>query len=216
MGQSLRQRQIVLTSGCRLLRSNKGWDSSTLRKHGPSGVLPQYNQIFSRTAHQRFQLLQAEPDSVARAVRKIKVHSKHGSVLSPQPFVWGERHQKALEKLLDHLASAVRSLIYFTSWLDVWSFTWFFKNRQPPGRSSMIVRWDFQAYSLEIESCCASYRSEVGQENSGLIGGRGYMLWLGRKGTFLYSRPELEDGPLSLEYCSLHFTFCSCKGKNMI
>ena len=112
------------------------------------------------------------------------VKSKYRSVPSPQPFFGGEWHQKALEKLLD-LASAVRSVIYSTSWLDVWSLTWFFKNRQPPGRSSMIVRWYFQAYSLEIESCCASYRSEVGQENSGLIGSRRYMLWLGRKGTFL-------------------------------
>ena len=68
------------------------------------------------------------------------VKSKYRSVPSPQPFVWGKWHQKALEKLLDHLASAVRSIIYSTSWLDVWSLTWFFKNRQPPGRSSMIVR----------------------------------------------------------------------------
>ena len=144
------------------------------------------------------------------------VKSKYRSVPSPQPFVWGEWHQKALEKLLDHLASAVRSIIYSTSWLDVWSLTWFFKNRQPPGRSSMIVRWDLQAYSLEIESCCASYRSEMGQENSGLIGSRRYMLWLGRKGTFLYLKSDLEDGLLSLEYCSLHFTFFFFQGKNMI
>ena len=181
------------------------------------GLLGYYRsttKIFLRTAHQLFQLLQTEPDSVARAVRCVK--SKYRSVPSPQPFVWGEWHQKALEKLLDHLASAVRSLIYFTSWLDVWSLTWFFKNRQPPGRSSMIVRWYFQAYSLEIESCCASYRSEVGQENSGLIGSRRYMLWLGRKGNFLYLRSDLEDELLSLEYCSLHFTFFFFQGKNMI
>ena len=126
-------------------------------------------------------------------------------------------HQKALEKLWDHLASAVRSVIHSTSWLDIWSLTWLFKNRQPPGRSSMIARWDFQAYSREIESCYASYRSEVGQENSALIGSRRYVLWSGRKGTFPYSRSDLEDGLLCLEYCSLHFTFFFFfQGKNMI
>ena len=164
------------------IRSNKGWSSSTLGKYGPSGVLPQY-KIFheQRTNSLSYckQNLTVWPERCAK--------SKYRSVPSPQPFVWGEgggRGGMTSESPWETVGPP-RSVIYFTSWLDVWSLTWFFKNRQPPGRSSMIVRWDFQAYSLKIESCCASYRSEVGQENSGLIGSRRYMLWLGRKGTFL-------------------------------
>ena len=66
----------------------------------------------------------------------------------------------------------------------------------------MIVRWGFQAYSLEIGSWCVTYRSEVGQENSGPIGSSKCMWWLGRKGTFRYSRSDLKDGVVSLEYCT--------------
>ena len=39
-------------------------------------------------------------------MRKNKQHSKRGSVPSSKPVVWGEQHQQALEKLLDHLTSA--------------------------------------------------------------------------------------------------------------
>ena len=73
---------------------------------GLLGYYRSYIPNFARTAHPLFQLLQAEPDNVARPVRKNRQRSRHGIVPSSQPVVWGEQHQKVLEKLLDHLTSA--------------------------------------------------------------------------------------------------------------
>ena len=75
----------------------------------------------------------------------------------------------------------------------------------------MIERCGFQAYNLEIKCWCATCRSEVGQENSGLSGNSRYMLWLGREGTCLFTRSDLKDGLASPEYCigtyCCHVTF---------
>ena len=73
---------------------------------GRLGYYRRYIQNFARMAYPIYQLLQADPDNVARTVRGNKQHSKRGSVPSSKPVVWGEQHQKALEKLLDHLTSA--------------------------------------------------------------------------------------------------------------
>ena len=109
--------QIVSASGYRLDPANVETDLS-LKKSNPStvgevrkllGLLGYYRKYipnFARTAYPLFQLLQAEPDNVTRPVRKNKQHSKRGSVPSSKPVVWGEQHQQALEKLLDHLTSA--------------------------------------------------------------------------------------------------------------
>lgn len=42
---------------------------------------------------------------MTKSVPKSRKHSNHGSVLSSQPVVWEEQHQKAVETLLDHLVS---------------------------------------------------------------------------------------------------------------
>ena len=109
--------QIVSASGYRLDPANVEAVLS-LKKSNPStvgevrkllGLLGYYRKYipnFARTAYPLFQLLQAEPDNVTRPVRKNKQHSKRGSVPSLKPVVWGEQHQQALEKLLDHLTSA--------------------------------------------------------------------------------------------------------------
>ena len=41
----------------------------------------------------------------------------------------------------------------------------------------------------------------MGQANSGLIGNNRFMLWLGREGTFLFTRSGLKDRLGSLECC---------------
>ena len=108
--------QIVSASGYRLDPANVEAVLS-LQKSNPStvrevrkllGLLGYYRRYipnFARTAYPLYQLLQADPDNVARTVRGNKQHSKRGSIPSSKPVVWGE-HQKALEKLLDHLTSA--------------------------------------------------------------------------------------------------------------
>ena len=73
---------------------------------GLLGYYRRYIPNFARMAYPLYQLLLADPDNVARTVRGNKQHSKRGSVPSSKPVVWGEQHQKALEKLLDHLTSA--------------------------------------------------------------------------------------------------------------
>ena len=109
--------QIVSASGYRLDPANVEAVLS-LQKNNPStvrevrkllGLLGYYRRYipnFARTAYPLYQLLQADPDNVARTVRGNKQYSKRGSVPSSKPVVWGEQHQKALEKLLDHLTSA--------------------------------------------------------------------------------------------------------------
>ena len=109
--------QIVSASGYRLDPANVEAVLS-LKKSNPStvgevrkllGLLDYYRRYipnFARTACTLYQLLHADPDNVARTVRGNKQHSKRGSVPSSKPVVWGEQHQKALEKLLDHLTSA--------------------------------------------------------------------------------------------------------------
>ena len=63
---------------------------------------------------------------------------------------------------------------------------------------------------MQIESWCVAYLSEVGQENSGLIGSSRSMLRLARQRTLLYLRSDLKDALVSLEYYtqiySFHFT----------
>ena len=109
--------QIVSASGYRLDPANVEAVLS-LKKSNPStvgevrkllGLLGYYRRYipnFARTAYPLYQLLQADPDNVARTVRGNKQHSKRGSVPSSKPGVWGEQHQKTLDKLLDHLTSA--------------------------------------------------------------------------------------------------------------
>ena len=55
---------------------------------------------------------------------------------------------------------------------------------------------------MQVESWCVAYLIEVGQDNSGLIGSSRFMLRLARQGTLLYSRSDLKDGLVSLEYCT--------------
>ena len=71
---------------------------------GLLGYYRRYIQDFARIAHRLFQLLQAASEGVAKS-HKSKQRSDHGSVPSSRPVVWMERHQKAVETLLDHLVS---------------------------------------------------------------------------------------------------------------
>ena len=109
--------QIVSASGYRsdpanveavlsLKKSNPSTVGEVRKLLGRLGYYRRYIQNFARMAYPIYQLLQADPDNVARTVRGNKQHSKRGSVPSSKPVVWGEQHQKALEKLLDHLTSA--------------------------------------------------------------------------------------------------------------
>ena len=82
-----------------------------------------------------------------------------------------------------------------------------FLNRYSPERSGMNVNWAFQDYSMQVESWCVAYLIEVGQDNSGLIGSSRFMLRLARQGTLLYSRSDLKDGLVSLEYYTWIYSF---------
>ena len=109
--------QIVSASGYRsdpanveavlsLKKSNPSTVGEVRKLLGRLGYYRRYIQNFARMAYPIYQLLQADPDNVATTRCGNKQHSKLGSVPSSKPVVWGEQHQKALEKLLDHLTSA--------------------------------------------------------------------------------------------------------------
>ena len=109
--------QIVSASGYRsdpanveavlsLKKSNPCTVGEVRKLLGRLGYYRRYIPNLARMAYPVYQLLQSDPDNVARTVRGNKQHSKRGSVPSSTPVVWGEQHQKTLEKLLDHLTSA--------------------------------------------------------------------------------------------------------------
>ncbi|KAL9967535.1 hypothetical protein ACROYT_G025782 [Oculina patagonica] len=88
----------------RTLKDHKPGTVGEVRKLlGLLGYYRRYIQNFARIAHPLFQLLQGASDDVTKSVHKSKQRSNHGSVLSSQPVVWMEQHQKAVETLLSHL-----------------------------------------------------------------------------------------------------------------
>ena len=89
-----------------LKKSNPSTVGEVRKLLGLLGNYRRYIPNFARMAYPLYQLLHADRDNVARTVRGNKQHSKRGSVPSSKPVVWEEQHQKALEKLLDHLTSA--------------------------------------------------------------------------------------------------------------
>ena len=91
--------EVVLS----LKKSNPSTVGEVRKLLGRLGYCRRYIQNFGRMAYPIYQLLQADPDNVARTVRGNKQHSKRGSVPSSNSVVWGEQHQKALINKNHHL-----------------------------------------------------------------------------------------------------------------
>ena len=72
---------------------------------GLVGYYRRYIQNFAKITHPPFHLLQETSEDVTKLAHKSKQHFDHGSIPSSRPVIWTEQHQKAVEKLLDHLVS---------------------------------------------------------------------------------------------------------------
>ena len=72
---------------------------------GLLGYYRRYIQNFARISHPLFQLMQEASEDVAKSSYKTKQRLNHGLVPSSRPVMWMEQHQRAVERLLDHLVS---------------------------------------------------------------------------------------------------------------
>ena len=113
--------QIVSASGYRsdpanveavlsLKKSNPCTVGEVRKLLGRLGYYRRYIPNLARMAYPIYQLLQSDPDNVARTVRGNKQHSKRGSVPSSKPVVWGEQHNN--NNLHLYTANLYMNLVY--------------------------------------------------------------------------------------------------------